>query len=455
MKILVLNGSPKGQYSITLQTCRYWEILHPEHSFTYLEIATRIRQWEKDLTPALEAMNSADLVIFSYPVYTFLLPSQLHRFVELLKEGGHSFPQTYTLQISTSKHFYDTTAHAFLRENCLDLGFRCLEGLSADMDDLTKPKGQAEARAFFDHALWCVQQGLYEGGSPRPLAPARQFPVTPAAGPEDKSGDVVLVADLAPEDRQLAAMIDRFRAVFPRRTRLINIHDFPFQGGCINCFRCCKDGRCFYTDGFQELLRDEIQTAEATVLAFSIRDHAMGSRFKTYDDRQFCNGHRTVSMGKPFGYLISGNLGREENLRTVLKARAQVGGNYLAGLATDEENPDRAIDALAANLAYALDHSYTQPSNFWGVGGMKIFRDLIWLMQGVMRADHAFFKAHGQYDFPQKKRGTMLAMYAAGAMLNNPKLRKKLGSRLNDGMLAAYTKVLEEAKAGCKEDTQV
>ena len=44
-----------------------------------------------------------------------------------------------------------------------------------------------------------------------------------------------------------------------------------------------------------------------------------------------------------------------------------------------------------------------------------------------MRADHKFYKQHGFYDFPQKKRGTMMAMYLVGSMMNNAKLRKKLG----------------------------
>lgn len=40
---------------------------------------------------------------------------------------------------------------------------------------------------------------------------------------------------------------------------------------------------------------------------------------------------------------------------------------------------------------------------FLGVGGMKIFRDLIWMMQGMMKADHQFYKEHGIYDFPRKQ----------------------------------------------------
>ena len=39
-----------------------------------------------------------------------------------------------------------------------------------------------------------------------------------------------------------------------------------------------------------------------------------------------------------------------------------------------------------------------------GVYGMKIFRDLIYIMQGLMKADHKFYKEHGIYDFPQKQK---------------------------------------------------
>ena len=45
----------------------------------------------------------------------------------------------------------------------------------------------------------------------------------------------------------------------------------------------------------------------------------MGARFKMYDDRQFCNGHRTVTMGMPIGYLVSGEYSKEPNLQMILE----------------------------------------------------------------------------------------------------------------------------------------
>ena len=172
----------------------------------------------------------------------------------------------------------------------------------------------------------------------------------------------------------------------------------------------------------------------------------MGARFKMYDDRNFCNGHRTVTIGMPIGYLISGDLAVETNLQTIMEARAQVGSNFLAGIATDQSNPDLEIDKLADRLVYALETRYVPPQNFYGIGGMKIFRDLIWLMQGMMRADHKFYKAHGQYDFPQKNWPRMLAMYAVGALIANPKLKAKMGNKMNEGMLMPYNKVLGKLK---------
>ena len=77
---------------------------------------------------------------------------------------------------------------------------------------------------------------------------------------------------------------------------------------------------------------------------------------------------------------------------------------------------------------------------------MKIFRDLIYTMQGMMREDHRFYKSHGFYDFPQKRKGMILGMYLVGAMLNNEKLNKMIGTNMTKGMLMPYQSVIDKAK---------
>jgi len=443
MNILVLNGSPKGEDSITLQTVRYWEKKFHQH-FEVLHVGRKIKALEKNFAPALEAIAKADLLLFSYPVYTFIAPCQLHKFIELMKTHKAEVAGKIATQLTTSKHFYDVTAHRYVQDNVQEMGMHYIGGLSADMEDLTTEKGRKEADSFWKHLNWAVENKIYEPYYPIP-APTAPVPVTvPEEAFAGKPKDVVIIADLQREDTQLAGMISRFRTKLPYGTRVVNLREYPFKGGCLGCFRCAATGKCVHKDGFDDFLRNHIQTADSMVYAFSIEDHSMGALFKTYDDRQFCNGHRTVTIGMPVGYLISGNLSREENLRTIIEGRAQVGSNILAGIATDEIDTNAAIDAFAANLDYALKHKNTGPQNFYGVGGMKIFRDLIYQMRGFMRADHKFFKEHGQYDFPQKQWPKSLAMYLVGFMIANPKLHSKMDGKMNEGMLMPYTKVLKD-----------
>ena len=450
MKALVLNGSPAGDNSITLQTALYIEKLNPEVSFSYLNVAQRIKSIEKDFSESRKMLLEADLIIFCYPVYTFLVPAQLQRFIELIKEKRVDLSGKYATQISTSKHFYDTTAHQFIKDNCFDLGLRYVRGLSADMQDLLGRKGQVEAESFFRFVRWNMDKGFCEEKPAAVDPPLLKIASSDVKTAYSGSRKIALVTDCESSDYRLQRMTDRFAKVFPGQVEIINLKDFPFAGGCLGCFHCASDGVCVYKDGFDSFLRENIQTADATVYAFKIRDHSMGYRFKLYDDRQFCNGHRTVTMGKPVGYIIDGNLSLEPNLRTLMEARAEVGGNFLAGIASDESDPDSEIDRLASTLYYAIENDYQPPKNFYGVGGLKIFRDLIYQMQGLMKEDHRFYKEHGFYDFPQKKKAMVAGMYLVGSMLNNEKLSKKIAPKMNEGMIMPYKAVLKRAKSKIK-----
>lgn len=449
MKIAIINGSPKGKYSITLQTVRYLEKEYPEHTFSVLHAGLKIRTLEKDFSEAKTLLEESDAVLFSYPVYTFLAPSQLHRFIELMKSNGVCVQGKYATQITTSKHFYDITAHKYVEENALDMGMRYIRGLSADMEDLLKEEGRCEAKQFFDRFLWSVDAGVYAVNEKK----EEIFQCVPATAlsynEEEKSAekDVLILTDCVDENANLQAMIARFRGALPYKTRVVNIAQYPLMGGCLGCFRCAVSEKCVYKDGFDRFLREEIQTADAIVYAFTLSDHSMGSRFKMYDDRNFCNGHRTVTVGMPIGYLVSGALEKEHNVKTVIEARSETGGNFLSGVATDEKDTDMQVDTMAKSLTFALQTGHRAPQNFWGVGGMKIFRDLIYQMRGMMRADHKFYKKQGIYDFPQKKKLTSLKMYLVGALLSNEKILLKMGNKMNEGMLAPYEKLFAKLDA--------
>ena len=444
MNILVLNGSPKGANSITLQTVLYLQKLHPEHHFEIIHAGQRINALKKNFEEVKTKIKEADLLLFSYPVYTFLAPSQLHELIACMKKEHIDLSDKFTTQITTSKHFYDITAHKYIEDNCYDLKAKVIKGLSADMEDLTLEKGQKEANEFFNYVIWCINHNIHE------CKPKKREKTSAVVCSESenmipkKEKNVVIVTDCTEDNISLTKMIQRFQHTLTVQSRVVNLNKIRIDGGCLGCFGCAADGKCIYKDKFDVLLRDDIQKSDAIIYAFTIQDHSMGPLFKRYDDRQFCNGHRTVTMGNPIGYLVSGNLSCEENLRTVLEARANVGGNFLAGIASDEINPDKEIDEFAMKLDYALEHKYIQPSNFYGVGGMKIFRDLIYQMQGMMKADHQFFKSHGQYDFPQNNKLKIIAMYLVGFLMTSKSIQKKMGNKMTEGMLMPYKKVLDK-----------
>ena len=444
MKILFVNASPKGERSVTLQTARYISKRYPNAcEYSVLHAGARIKALEKDFTEAENAINAADAIIFVYPVYTFIAPYQLHRFIELTKDSEVSCKGKYCAQILTSKHFYDVTAMKYVEANALDLGMRYLGALSADMEDLRSEEGRYEAECFFERFLFDVAKGNYtEAPSHAPQAARPVYEPTLAEAKKSDGKDVVVVTNATTDDVNLRNMIEDFANACAYPVRVVNVRKFPFKGGCLGCFNCAISGKCAYNDGFEEFLKNDVQRADAIVYAFTISDHYTHSSFKLFDDRQFCNGHRTVTAGKVTGYILSGEYSKEANLRMIVEARANVSGMYFAGVAGNEGDTAKELAALAETVRFALDKGLRAPQNFYGVGGTKIFRDLVYTMQGIMQADHAFYKAHGVYDFPQKKRGTIFAMKFLGLLMRSTAVQKKMKGQMTKYMLMPYEKVL-------------
>ena len=444
MNILVLNGSPKAGYSITIHTSYYIEKCTEGHQWNYLNIQQRINKWKKDASELIDAIEESDLVIFSYPVYTLLAPYCVHQTIELMKEKGIRLDGKWATQITTSKHFYDTTAHRFIEENLLDLGAYFIDGLSADMDDILSPYGQKEALTFFDTVVFQMENNIYKRAGARwSEASIRAYESHLPVLEKDIKKKVSIVTNASEDDEALLAMISDFRNQLRAESTVYNIREYPFKSGCLGCFSCADSGICMIKDGFDDYLRNEIQNADSLVYAFRIKNHFTDSSLKCFDDRQFCNGHRQVTSGKPTLYLIAGDYSKEENLRTVVEARSSVGGNYLSYVITDEHETDVEIEKGAKALSYALQNDIVRSRNFYGVGGNKIFRDLIYKMRGMMKADYRFYKRNGYLDFPQKDRKTILMMKMVGLMMKMPDRKHKMKKYMNDGMIYPYRKVID------------
>lgn len=79
MKIAVLNGSPKGENSVTMQYIRYLEKTLPDFEVIEHKIAQPIAALEhspEKLAVIAETVRTADAVIWAMPVYHFTVPGQ-------------------------------------------------------------------------------------------------------------------------------------------------------------------------------------------------------------------------------------------------------------------------------------------------------------------------------------------------------------------------------------------
>ena len=116
MKFVVLNGSPKGNLSVTLQYIRFIEKRKPEHRFQVFNVAQEIAKIQRDeaaFQEIIDAVKEADGVLWAFSLYFLLVHSNYKRFIEMIweRQAQNAFKDKYTASLSTSIHFFDHTAH--------------------------------------------------------------------------------------------------------------------------------------------------------------------------------------------------------------------------------------------------------------------------------------------------------------------------------------------------------
>ena len=85
MKVIVLNGSPKGELSVTMQYVHYLQKVFPENEFRFIAVAQKIKKLEADKNAFLQVIGeiaTADAVLWAFPLYYLLVASQYKRFIE-------------------------------------------------------------------------------------------------------------------------------------------------------------------------------------------------------------------------------------------------------------------------------------------------------------------------------------------------------------------------------------
>ena len=451
MKIAILNGSPKGMNSVTMQYMKYLENRFSEHSFSYLTVAGRIGVLERrpeELARVIEEVRTSDLVFWAFPLYYMLCCSQYKRFIELLyEEGRDSFRGIPAAALTTSIKFYDHTAHNYIREVCRDLGMPFCGGYSAESSDLFKEEERQRLKGFFESVTERVEtRRFYQ--EPIGIADSEPLEYCPGgADPVATEGKWLVLADLKGSGHNLRNMVNRFMGASGNRAELVDISRIDFKP-CTGCCRCGPDNICtFGDDNFVKLHRDRVMKADVILIAGEIRDRYLSSTWKRFFDRSFYMGHTPSLKGKQAGFLISGSLSSRQNLKEILVSWAEFQGVGMADIVTDEtpssEDLDMAIDSLVASLERNRARGYFPPDTFRHVGGMKLFRDYIWgELRPLFQADHRYYRKNGLYDFPQNSFRTRIINLILPPILKLPPVKRKMLQKMPGAMTMRFRKIV-------------
>ncbi len=448
MKIVVLNGSPKGDVSVTRQYVLYLEKAFPQHQFVVLHVAQQSRKLERDAAAfdaVIQEVRSADGVIWAFPLYILLVCSQYKRFIELITERGaqSAFSGKHAVTLSTSINYFDTNAHVYMRSVAEDLGMRFVGIHSARMDDITKKEERQRLHLFAEDFFTSIERGLEFPRLSAALpaeAPRLYQPVSPARPTGTHGRKIVILTDA--RAGSLMAMTARLESAWGGDARVVNLHDIDIKGGCQGCLRCGAEYKCAYTgkDGFIDFYNSVLVPADIIVFAGAIVARQLSWKWREFFDRSFFNTHTPSLVGKQFAFVVAGPLSLLPEFRETYEGWAELQRSNLAAFLSDETAEpgvlDAALDQLAERLVRFAEAAYIRPRTFLGVAGMKIFRDDIWSdLKVVFRADHRAYKRLGFYDFPQRRIGKRVIMRLAWLITGLPGIRSRFPSIIRTQMI--------------------
>jgi len=459
MRIVVLNGSPKGILSATLHYVFYLQKKFPEHEFTILHICQEHDSLERDpaaLERILDVVRQSDAVLWSFPIYTFLVHAYYKRFIELVNARGaqSAFAGKYAASVSTSIHFFDHTAINYLHATCDDWDAKFVGAFSAFVYDLVEKKEQQRLVAFAKTFFAAVERQIPVPKIHDPVEHS-SFPYAPSPAKRRAAlgaKKMVILTDSLDEDGNLARMVRRFRESIDGEPEVVNLQTCV-RFGCDGCFQCGADGQCIFrnADGVNDLYLLKLESADIIVMAGTIVDRYLSWKWKIFFDRGFFKPIIPWWPGKQLGFLVSGPLKQLPNLRQILEGYVEFHQGSLVGIVTDESGDSTAIDGLLEDLAerlvFCAEQGYVKPQTFLGIGGTKIFRDGAWgFLRPVFQVAHYYYRDHGMYDFPQKNFQNWLLITFGMFFTRLPGVRKRFFQTVKKGMLRPLERVLKKVK---------
>ena len=455
MKITVISASPKGEKSVTLQSLRYIQKQFSEHDFVIHHLGKLIKNPQiplERIKHLVDQVRGSDAVIWVFPVFYLLTPYPVTRFLELIRqhELQDAFKGKYATAISTSMHFFDHTAHAYIHQECQDLAMRYVEGFSAGMRDLLSKRKREDLLHFARGFLAEAQDKSLVETRFAPTGPDSPEHSLPSSGTAAKTQDhkIVVVTDAQDQDTNLKNMVAVFEQASRAEVEILNLHQLNIKGACLSCYRCCQDGVCIYKDEMMKIYEEKIIPADGVVFGGRLRGRFLSSTWKLFLDRSFFLGHRYALDGKQLGWIISGPLRSNDNVRQVLQGLAEASKGSFTGIVTDEYEDADTVRALLTTFAHTMDKNiegaYKRPETYLGVGGRLIFRDFTYVTRPLFAKDFQYYVKKQYFKYPKDNLKMRVGNFFLAQALRIPRVQDRFMQEAQDRLLEPYLRVIDE-----------
>lgn len=421
MNIVVINGSPKGDESVTKGYAKYIAQNYG-YEFKFLDIGKSIKKLRCNRDYLLETISyikKSDIIIWATPVYYFLVPGQLVEFVDLIREEGleKNFQGKLATYLTTSIHFFDSTAKSYLEKTIKSLQMKLFVGLQFKMYDLLEEKNRDLLDKFSTELF-----SSYE----RNNSTVRKKEL-------NTKKKVLVVGDYNDSGSYIYNMINEFKSNFVSDIEVVDINSIGMKSGCLGCCTCGWDNRCVLTkrDEHNEFYKKKMKTADIIVCAAELKGDFFSPTWKYFLDRAFFVNHAPYLNDKQFAWLVSGDLTGRSYITEFMDSWAQCNYSNFVGYVSDSDSNigkiAKDIEELAINSVNSAEKEIKKPYNFLGVGGKKIFRDEIYgPLRFPFRKDHESYKKMDYYDFPQKDFRSKIKNLIITSLCKVDKIREKI-----------------------------
>jgi multimeric flavodoxin WrbA len=456
MKVLVLNGSPKGdECSVSMKHMHYLQ-KRVDNDYAVVPVAKDIRKIENDepyFHGIIEKIRDADIIVWVFPVYLYMVPSQLKRFVEIVfdrkKEGV--FAGKYSTSLSTSAMIYDYPAHEYIHAISEDLRMTYMPGFSFEAV-MEKSLLDGKIReSFIAHFKRMVLSAENKAAYPVKYAEipkeghaysrkTREY----ATKKDDKR--ITVISDHAPGSN-LERMVDAFISSSRYAVEVVNLNDIVFSGGCAGCLQCQFEGACIFPDDVRGIFQDKIIGSAGVVFAATIVDRHVSSRFKAFLDRSIFMAQTPTLRGKFAGFLVSGPLRRMELVGQFIEIYISNRFMIQVGTVSDEYQDSyqltRIIAAFAENMANHIEDGISMTSSFFSRTYHLMLREMLSIISSAKRNAYNYHRKHKLFDYPHKNAKHVFQKNLYNVLFNFPILKYKVRKNIVKLQLSPYDKLLE------------